>query len=71
MSPIRMFSVKLLEPTMIVVGALPEELPVEEEGGENPQALTMASRGRIIKNVKANFFVILLFSLRWLTVSTR
>jgi hypothetical protein len=62
MSPIKMFSVKLFDPTIMVPGEdeLLEELP---EDGENPHPLNMATSAVIITNIKASFFVILLFSL--------
>jgi hypothetical protein len=60
MSPIRMFSVKLFEPTITgPVEPLPE-LPPEDE--ENPQPLNMVTSVVTITNVKANFFVTFFFS---------
>jgi len=61
MSPTRMFSVKLFDPTIIVPGGLLEEPP--EDDGENPQPLIVAARVAIITHVNASFFVIFLFLL--------
>lgn len=64
MSPIKIFSVKLFDPTTMVpvelLDELLDELPPED--GDRPQALNMTTSAAIITNVKASFFVIFLFS---------
>lgn len=62
MFPIRMFSVKLFDPTITGPFEPVPELPPEDE--ENPQALSVVTSVVIRTNVKTSFFVIFLFSLR-------
>ncbi len=62
MSPIRMFSVKLFEPTITGPVEPVPELPPEDD--ENPQALSVVTSIMIRTNVKYSFFVIFLVSLR-------
>lgn len=61
MSPIRMFSVKLFDPTITGPDEPVPELPPEDD--EKPQPLNMASNAVIITNVKVSFFIIFLFFL--------
>ena len=62
MSPIRMFSVKLFDPTITGPDEPVPELPPEDD--PNPQPLNRATSAVIITNVKVSFFMIFLFSLR-------
>ena len=61
MSPIRMFSVKLLEPTMMVPPVLEEledeELPLEVDG-DSPQEANKTANALIMMNINFIFFVI-------------
>jgi hypothetical protein len=62
MSPTRIFSVKLLEPTMIVPPAEFEEpgdvvLPVD---GDSPQEVNKTTNALIMMNANVIFFVIVL-----------
>lgn len=69
MSPIRMFSVKLLEPTMMVpLEEEPEdeELPVD---GDRPQEVNKTTNALIIvMNINVIFFVIVLLLSHWSTI---
>jgi len=61
MSPMRIFSVKLFDPTMTGPDEPAPELPPADE---NPQAFNIVTSAVIKTNVKASFFVIFLVSLR-------
>ena len=68
MSPIRMFSVKLLEPTMMVP---PEEGPEDEElpvDGDRPQEVNKTTNVLIVMNINVIFFVIVLLLSHWSTI---